>query len=578
MEQNTANIRKEYEYWCSNPYFDQEIRNELLAISDESEIEDRFYRDLGFGTGGLRGIMGAGTNRLNRYTVRKVTQGLANYMNQQGRAGASAAIAYDSRHNSHEFAMEAALCLCANGIKVYLFDALRPTPELSFAVRRLHCMAGVVITASHNPPEYNGYKVYWEDGAQITSPRDKEIIGEVNRVTDFAEVKTVSEEEALREGLLHIIGKEVDDAYIHVLKALVQNPEAIKNHASELKIVYTPLHGTGNVPVRRILGELGFDRVYVVKEQEKPDGDFPTVESPNPENASAFALALELAKKVDADIVLATDPDADRLGIYARDLRTGEYMAFTGNMSGLLICEYLLSQKKSRGILPENGAIVTTIVSSKMAVEIAKEYGTAYIETLTGFKYIGEQIKWFEETQSHRFLFGFEESYGCLIGTNSRDKDAVVAVMMLCEAAAYYRGQGMNLCDQMEELYRKYGYFKETLHTIVKKGIDGGNEIRQIMTALRENLPEVIGGKKVLEIRDYQAGTVKDFTAGEVRPAGLPKSDVLYFALENHGWACIRPSGTEPKVKIYLGAGEDSMSGSKELLEAMWKELAGRLS
>lgn len=569
---------KEYEAWCQNPYFDAETRKELLELKNEEEIQERFGQELTFGTGGLRGIMGAGLNRINCYTVRKATQGLSNYINRQHRPGAGAVIAYDSRHQSAELAMDAALCLCANGIRAYLFDSLRPTPELSFAVRTLHCMAGIVITASHNPPEYNGYKVYWEDGAQITSPRDSEIMEEVKQITCFDQAKTLDKEEAQKAGLLTIIGTEMDDLYIQALTSLVLDREAIQKMAPHLKIVYSPLHGTGCLPVKRILKELGFEQVYVVKEQEQPDGDFPTVASPNPENPGAFAMALELAKNVDADLVLATDPDADRLGVYARDDRDGSYMAFTGNMSGMLICEYLLSRRKEQGALPERGAIVTTIVSGKMAKSAAAAYNVSYIETLTGFKYIGEQIKQFEETHSHEYLFGFEESYGCLVGTYSRDKDAVGAVMALCEAAAYYRLHGSSLCLQMEQLYQKYGYYKESLHTITKKGMDGSREIRRMMEEIRTNPPTVLGGKQVLSFRDYQTGQITDTVSGRKTPTGLPKSEVLYFSLEDHGWACIRPSGTEPKVKIYLGAAEADLQQSDLLLEALREDFLGRLS
>lgn len=563
--------RKDYEDWCQNPYFDEETRKELLELKEE-DIRERFSQELTFGTGGLRGLMGAGLNRMNRYTVRKATQGLAGYIRRLQKQKAGVAIAYDCRHQSPELAMDAALCLCANGIKAYLFDGLRPTPELSFAVRDLSCAAGIVITASHNPPEYNGYKVYWEDGAQITSPRDREIMEEVKGITRFAQARTMEKEDALEAGLLHFIGAEIDKRYIRALASLVLDWEAIRLMAPQLKIVYTPLHGTGNIPVRKILQELGFGHVYVVKEQEQPDGDFPTVDSPNPEHPEAFAMALELAGRVDADLVLATDPDADRLGVYARDERTGRYMPFTGNMTGMLICEYLLSRKQDQGTLPENGAIVTTIVSGRMAAAAAAAYHTACIETLTGFKYIGEQIRLFEETHSHEYLFGFEESCGCLVGTYSRDKDAVGAVMALCEAAAYYRLHGSSLCRQMEHLYRKYGYFKETLHTVTKKGINGSREIRRLMEVIRANPPSVLGGKKVLEFRDYKTGIITDGISAKTRPACLPRSDVLYFSLENRGWACIRPSGTEPKVKIYLGAAGTDLIQSGLLLDALWED------
>lgn len=552
-----ADYRKEYQKWRDNPYFDEETRNELLGLSKE-EIEDRFCRELEFGTGGLRGVMGAGLNRMNRYTVRKATQGLANYMNQQAEGEKKAVIAYDSRHNSRAFALEAALCLCANGIQVFLFEDLRPTPELSFAVRELGCMAGIVVTASHNPPEYNGYKVYWEDGAQITWPRDAQIMEEVKRVTDFQAVKTMEEEQARQQGLLRQIGEELDCRYLEELKKLVLEPEILVEEAGKLKIVYTPLHGTGNILVRRVLKELGFEQVYVVKEQELPDGDFPTVPSPNPEDSRAFAMALELAKEVEADLVLATDPDADRLGVYARDKKTGEYKAFTGNMSGMIICEYLLSRRKERGLLPTNGAVVTTIVSGKMAAAVCREYGAELIETLTGFKYIGEQIRLFEENGDREYLFGFEESYGCLVGTNSRDKDAVGAVMALCEAAAYYRRQGLTLWDQMECLYQKYGYYRESLHTLVKTGVDGLAEINSMMESMRCQPLTSAGGLKTVEFRDY----------GRDR-----KANVLYYVLEGGSWICIRPSGTEPKVKIYIGTRGETLLEAEDLLSRLWKDI-----
>lgn len=561
--------KKRYMQWLEDPYFDEETKKELRGIADDGkEIEERFYRDLEFGTGGLRGIIGAGTNRMNIYTVRKATQGLANFIKKEKAQEKGVAIAYDSRNMSPEFAEEAALCLAANGIKAYIFPSLRPTPMLSFALRELGCTAGIVVTASHNPPEYNGYKVYWEDGAQITYPKDEQIIGEVNAVTDYASVKTMEREAAEKAGLYQIIGSEIDDKYIEALKALVIHPEIIREEARNLKIVYTPLHGTGNIPVRRILKELGFEKVYVVKEQELPDGNFPTVDYPNPEDKNAFRLALKLAKEVDADIVLATDPDADRLGVYAKDTKTGEYMSFTGNMSGMLILEYILSQRKALGTLPEHGAVVTTIVSGKMSKEITKDYGMTLIETLTGFKYIGEQIKFFEQNGDHEYVFGYEESYGCLVGTHARDKDAVVAVMALCEVAAYCRHQGITLCDQMETLFKKYGYYREGLCTVTLKGQEGAKKIQSMMEQIRTNVPDTVGGLKVLKFRDYRENTVKDCVTGEQIETGLPKSNVLYFELENDAWCCIRPSGTEPKIKFYIGVkGTSDMDAQKKLDE-----------
>ncbi|HIR88926.1 MAG TPA: phospho-sugar mutase [Candidatus Fimimorpha faecalis] len=573
------NVMETYQFWCEDSYFDENTKEELKAIAgDEKEIEDRFYKNLEFGTGGLRGVIGAGTNRMNIYTVRKATQGLANFILKENAQEKGVAIAFDSRRMSPEFSKEAALCLAANGIHAYLFESLRPTPMLSFALRKLGCTAGIVVTASHNPPEYNGYKVYWEDGAQVTAPKDTEIIDCVNAIEDFTTIRTMSEEEAKKAGLLTIIGKEIDDAYMEELKKLVLHPEAIKEVAKDLKIVYTPLHGTGNLPVRRILKELGFEQVYVVPEQSEPDGNFPTVSYPNPEDKKAFALALELAKKVDADLVLATDPDADRLGVYAKDSKTGEYQVFTGNMSGMLICEYELSQKKALGILPENGAVVTTIVSTNMADAVAAAYNQTLIKTLTGFKYIGEQIKLFEQNGEHSYQFGFEESYGCLVGTHARDKDAVVAVMALCEAAAYYRTQGKTLWDQMLTIFDTYGYYKEDLYTITLKGIEGTQKIQEIMDNLRKQTPEQIGSYKVLEFYDYKEDVKKDMVTGEVGKSGLPKSNVLYFALENDTWCCARPSGTEPKLKFYMGVKGSSMQdaiGQLEDLTAAVKEMAG---
>ncbi len=562
------NARKIYKFWLTDSYFDEQTKEELRSIAgDEKEIEERFYRDLEFGTGGLRGIIGAGTNRMNIYTVRKATQGLANFIMKEKAQEKGVAIAYDSRNMSPEFAKEAALCLAANGIRAYIFPSLRPTPMLSFALRELGCTAGIVVTASHNPPEYNGYKVYWEDGAQITSPKDKEIIGEVNAITDYAQVRTTSRREAEKAGLYQVIGEEMDDKYMEALKKLVLHPEIIKKEAENLRIVYTPLHGTGNLPVRRVLRELGFANVYVVKEQELPDGNFPTVSYPNPEDKDAFALALKLAKEVDADIVLATDPDADRLGVYAKDTATGEYESFTGNMSGMLILEYQLARRKVLGTLPENGAVVTTIVSGKMAREITQAYQVELIETLTGFKYIGEQIKFFEQNQEHEYVFGYEESYGCLVGTHARDKDAVVAVMALCEAAAYWKSQGMTLCDKMQELFETYGYYQENLCTVTLKGQNGARQIAEMMENIRAHVPKSVGGLKVVQFRDYREDVKLDMVRGEKTGTGLPKSNVLYFELEKGAWCCVRPSGTEPKIKFYIGVKGESKEEAEDRLQ-----------
>lgn len=563
------NYIDKYNKWCNEESFDEATKKELELIKgNDKEIEDRFYKDLEFGTAGLRGIIGAGTNRMNRYTVTKATQGLANYIIKQGGQERGVAIAFDSRNMSPEFSKWAALCLNANGIKTYRFNTLRPTPELSFAIRELGCIAGIVITASHNPPEYNGYKAYWEDGAQIVAPRDKEIIEEVQNVKSYSEIKTITLQEAVTKGLYNTIGKEIDERYIEELKKLVLNPEIVREQGKTLKIVYTPLHGTGNIPVQRILKELGFENVYVVKEQELPDGKFPTVEYPNPEDPKAFKLALELAKKEDADIVLATDPDADRLGIYVKDFATGEYINYTGNMSALLIAEYELSQKKEKGILPENGAFISTIVSSDLAKAIAKWYNVELIEVLTGFKYIGEQIKFFEQNKDKEYVFGFEESYGCLIGTHARDKDAIVAVMALCEAAAYYKSKGLTLWDQMNEIYKKYGYYREAQVSITLKGIEGSEKIKSILEEMRKNPPTNLADYKVLAVRDYDTGIIKTVDGTESK-IGLPKSNVLYYELEKGAWCCIRPSGTEPKIKFYIGVKEDTMDAAEKELEKL---------
>lgn len=562
-----------YKQWCTDPYFSEETRAELKSIEgNEKEIEDRFYKNLEFGTAGLRGVIGNGTNRMNIYTVRRASQGLANFIIKENGQSKGVAIAYDSRHMSPEFCDEAALCLNANGIKAYVFPSLRPTPELSFAVRHLGCIAGIVITASHNPSEYNGYKVYWEDGAQITAPKDSLIINEVNSITDFGTLKTMDKDEAIKAGLYNVVADEVDDAYIAELKKQVINPDVVKEMGDKLVAVYTPLHGTGNIPARRVLKEIGLNKVYVVPEQELPDGDFPTVGYPNPEDPKAFELALKLADEVNADVVLATDPDADRLGVYAKDSATGKYMSFTGNMSGMLIAEYILSEKKAKGILPKNGALIKTIVTTNLADVVAKEYNVKLIEVLTGFKYIGEQIKLFEQNHSYEYVFGFEESYGCLVGTHARDKDAIVAVMMLCEAAAYYKKQGLTLWDQMLRIYEKYGYFKETLVSITKKGKEGLAEIQGMLDKLRSNPPKEIGGYKVLETRDYDNNTVTK-ADGTVTETGLPKSNVLYFDLEDNAWCCARPSGTEPKIKFYMGVKGNSFDDADAKLEKLKNDM-----
>ena len=564
--------REIYEQWLANPYFDEATKEELKGISeDENEIKERFYMDLEFGTAGLRGIIGAGTNRMNIYVVRRATQGLANYIAKVDKKAQGVAIAYDSRHMSPEFAEEAALCLAANGIKAYIFESLRPTPELSFAVRHLGCVAGINVTASHNPPEYNGYKVYWEDGAQITPPHDSGIMGEVKSISDWNTVKTMDKAEAEKAGLFQVIGKEVDDAYMAELKKQVIHMDAIEKEGKNLKIVYTPLHGTGNIPARRILKELGFENVYVVKEQELPDGDFPTVSYPNPEAAEAFELGLKLAKEVDADLVLATDPDADRLGVRVKD-KNGEYHDLTGNMSGCLLANYELSQRKAvNGSLPEDGALIKTIVTTNLADAIAKGYGVNLIEVLTGFKFIGQQIFGFENSGKGSYLFGFEESYGCLIGTYARDKDAIVATMALCEAAAYYKTQGKTLWDAMIEMYEQFGYYKDAIQSVTMKGIEGLQKIQEIMNSLRQNPPAEFAGHKVTAVRDYKADTITDVATGAVKPTGLPNSNVLYYELTDDAWVCVRPSGTEPKVKFYYGVKGTSLADADEKSDIMGK-------
>ena len=565
------NYLDEYKKWCESDEFDAETKEELLKIKDnKEEIEDRFYKELEFGTAGLRGIIGAGTNRMNKYVVGKATQGLANYIIKRNTQEKGVAISYDSRHMSPEFSKQTALVLNANGIKSYIFDHLRPVPELSFAVRELGCTAGIMITASHNKPEYNGYKVYWDDGSQIVAPVDKDIMSEVKAITDYKQIKEISQEEAEEKGLYNVIGKEIDDKYINTLKSCVLNPEIAREQGKRLKVVYTPLHGAGNEMVQRILKEIGLQNVYVVPEQEKPDGDFPTVDYPNPEAKEAFKLALDLAAKVDADIVLANDPDADRLGIYAKDVKTGEYKDYTGNMSALLVAEYRISQMKEKGILPKNGMLISTIVSSNLAKAIAKEYDLEFREVLTGFKNIGEQIKLEEQKENgKKYVFGFEESYGCLIGDYARDKDGISAVMSLCEAACYYMSKGITLWDQMINIYKKYGYYKEGQVSIVLEGASGAEKIKSMMENMRKELPEKIGKYKVEEFKDFKQDIFKNLKTGEISKTGLPSSNVLYYTLEKDCWCCVRPSGTEPKIKLYVGVKADSMEQAEKDLEEL---------
>lgn len=565
--------QEKYEEWCNNPIFDEETKAELEKMKDnEAEKEDSFYKDLEFGTAGLRGVVGIGTNRMNKYTVGKASQGLAKYIVKMGGQERGVAIAYDSRHMSSEFSELAALILNANGIKTYIFESLRPTPELSFAVRKLGCISGIVVTASHNPPKYNGYKVYWEDGAQISEPIDGEIIAEVNS-TDFADIKKISKEEAIEKGLYNVIGPDFDDLYINELKKNTLNPEAIKEAADSLKIVYTPLHGTGGRLAKKLFNELGYKNVHIVKEQEEPNGDFPTVSYPNPEDPKAFEYALKLAKEVDADIVLANDPDADRIGLQVKDPKTGEYIVFNGNMIGLTIAEYLISQKREKGIMPENPALIKTIVSSNMTDRICEYYGVELFLALTGFKNIAARIRQFEKTNSNNCIMGFEESYGCLIGTHARDKDGIIAVMMLCEIAAYYKLQGLTLWDAIEQMYERYGYYREGQIPVTLEGADGAAKIQEMMKTMRNNPPETIGKYKVLKIMDCSVGTEKDILTGEEVKIDLPKSNVLRYSLENDCWCAVRPSGTEPKIKFYMGVRGDSLEGAEkdlaDLTEAM---------
>ncbi len=564
-----------YQEWLENPSIDESTKEELRQIQgDEKEIEDRFYKELEFGTGGLRGVIGAGTNRINSYTIRKATQGLANYIKREGQEAMKrgVVIAFDSRRFSPEFADEAARVLAANKITAYVFESLRATPILSYAVRQLNAISGIVITASHNPPEYNGYKVYWEDGAQITSPKDEEIIKEVNTITDYQTIATMSREEAQDADLYHVIGKEIDDAYIEELKKLIIDKDVIMQEADDFTIVFTPLHGTGNVPVRRILDEIGFKKVYVVKEQELPDSEFPTVSYPNPEDIKAFELALRLGKEKDADVIMATDPDADRLGVLAK-AKDGSYIPLSGNNIGILLMEYILRRKKEKGILPDNGAVIGTIVSTNMSHPIAKDYNVDLMEVLTGFKYIGEKIKEFEQTGSHEYLFGYEESYGCLIGTHARDKDAVVAVMGVAELAAYYKSKGLTLYEALVQLYEKYGFYMESLQSITLKGVEGVETIQYILSQLREKMPDSFAGKRLVAARDYKAGTLHHKKTGETLSTGLPASNVLYYELEDDVWFCVRPSGTEPKVKFYFGVKGNTEKEAKELREQLESEV-----
>ena len=558
--------REKYNEWISSSTISEEVTEELRAIKDEKEIEDRFYKELEFGTGGLRGIIGAGTNRMNVYTGGKATQGFADFINDTYKGEKAIAIAYDSRNMSKEFAKAAALTLCANDIKVYLYESLRPTPMLSFAVRHLKCKAGIVITASHNPKEYNGYKAYGEDGCQLTDEPAKEVIGYVNRVEDYSKIKTMSEEEALEKGLLVYIGENVDKAYIESLKSLTIREELVKDHAKDLKIVYTPIHGSGNVPVRRVLSELGYENVLVVREQELPNGNFPTAPYPNPENPDVFKIAMEMANKVNADVIFGTDPDCDRIGVVVKDNK-GEFRVLTGNQTGMLLVNYVLGSLKELNKLPKNGVVIKTIVTTESVRKMAEAYGVKLIDVLTGFKYIGEKIREFEETGSNEYLIGFEESYGYLFGTFSRDKDAVVASMLIAEMTLYYKKQGKTLYDALVEIYEQYGYFKESLVSVELKGKEGQEKIGRCLDLLRADEITEVNGVKVVKSFDYKSSTEKDLIANTTSKINLPKSNVLKYILEDDSWFVVRPSGTEPKMKVYLAVKGNSLEDADKQTE-----------
>ena len=570
--------RVRYQQWLEDPFIDEETKAELRSIADnETEIKERFFKELEFGTGGLRGIIGNGSNRLNQYTVGKASQGLANYILKEGTQDKGVAIAYDSRFMSPEFAEVAGLINAANGIPAFVYPSLRPVPMLSFAVRELGCTAGVVLTASHNPPEYNGYKVYWADGAQVVAPRDKGIITEVNAVSDFGQIKRMDRAEAEAKKLFNLIGEEVDEAFDKNVQASLMNHEMIQRMGDKLNIVYTPLHGSGNMPVRRNLEKAGFKNVYIVKEQEAPDSSFSTVDYPNPEDTKVFVMAQELAAKVDADILIGTDPDCDRVGVMAKDEK-GEFVALTGNHVGALATEYILSQRKEQGRLPENGAVIKTIVSTEMITPICEAYGVEKMDVLTGFKFIGEKIKGFEETGSHTYLYGFEESYGCLGGTYARDKDAVFASVLVCEMAAYYKEKGMTLYEALLALYEKYGYFREGVKSLTMKGLEGMERIALIMKTFRENTPAALGGFKVVVAKDYKTQVFKNLVTGEESGSPLPVSDVLHYTLEDGTWVCIRPSGTEPKLKFYIGVKADSLQAAQDKVDVLDKDIDAKIA
>ncbi|NLY18240.1 MAG: phospho-sugar mutase [Clostridiaceae bacterium] len=570
------NYLEKYNIWVENPYFDEETRLELMAIkNDEKEIEERFYRELEFGTGGLRGIIGAGTNRMNKYVVRKASQGLSNFILKRNISSPSIAIAYDSRHRSAEFAVESARVFARNGIKSYLFDGLRPTPELSFVVRHLNCSAGVVITASHNPKEYNGYKVYGKDGGQLPLSLSEVVMEEVNKIRDITSIKVMDFNAAKEAGLIEMIGQEIDDEYIESLKTL-SVLKIDQEVLDKCRIIYTPIHGAGNIPVRRILKETGFNNIYVVPEQELPDPDFSTVKYPNPEEKAAFVLAISMAKDMDVDLIIGTDPDCDRVGVVVKN-RNGEYVTLTGNQTGCLLMEYILQGLKRQGKLPPNGFVVKTIVTTELARKIADFYNVKLVEVLTGFKFIGEQILHRDEQGNEKFIFGFEESYGYLAGTFVRDKDAVVASMLIAEMYAWYKSRNLTLYDGIMELYDKYGYEKEGLDSFTLDGREGVEKIQNAMNRLRDEQPSMFGNIAVKAIRDYEKKIRIDIENGTAEPMELPKSNVLYYETKEGFWFCIRPSGTEPKIKIYYGVSGASPVMSEEALNNLKKQVLSKI-
>lgn len=564
--------REKYELWISSEVVDENTKEELKGLKDEKEIEDRFYKELEFGTGGLRGVIGAGSNRMNVFTVGKATQGLAQYLLDTYKEESSVSIAYDSRNMSREFAETASSVLCANGIRVNLFESLRPTPMLSYTVRQLNSKAGIVVTASHNPKQYNGYKVYGEDGGQVTDKAAGEILSCILEVDDFSKVKTMTIDEAKDSGLLNIIGEEVDKSYLEKVKGLTIREELVKSHAKDLKIIYTPIHGAGNMPIRRVLRELGYENVYVVKEQEKPDGNFPTAAYPNPEEPKVFNLALEMAKEVQPDIIFGTDPDCDRIGVVVKD-NQGEYKVLTGNQTGVLLTNYMLSSLKETGKLPANGAVIKTIVTTEMVRKITEKFDVELIDVLTGFKYIGEKIKGFEETNSNTYIFGFEESYGYLAGDFVRDKDAVIAATLICEMTLYYKNKGMSLYDALIELYNTYGYYKESLISIELQGKEGQEKIEKALEFLRHSMKSTVSSTRIVRKMDYKLSIEKDLVNIDEKSIDLPKSNVLKFVLEDGSWFVVRPSGTEPKMKIYLSTVGSSLEDSELKIENFKKNI-----